>query len=183
MFRIAAVLVVLCTFVLGLRLVYENHPGTASRSSLSTPDNSDYYMTDATAYQMDGQGHLAYQVTSAQALHFPDDSARLKNIDVHYLKNSKTRWEVTAALARVPAGRHDVYLYDGVKARHPLPGGRALSVVAEHAWVHPKRNRIDSQAQVKAIAPGHTTRGDGMQINLDTDKLRLLKNVHVTFTP
>ena len=75
MLRIVAILVVVSAVLLGLRVV--DTDGATTRKDaprLSTPDNSDYYMSDAVVRQMDDTGQLAYRMTVAQSLHFPDES-------------------------------------------------------------------------------------------------------------
>lgn len=183
MLRIVALLFVIAALLLGLRAFDLPSINTGEQPRLSTPGNSDYYMTDAVVRQMDKTGKLAYRMTLGETLHFPDDSAKLTDIDVHYLSGSQTYWDVTAERGRVPPGERDIHLYDGVTGRHPKPDGSVVHVTTDNAWVRPDSNRIDSKAHVKAREPGQTVEGDGMTIDLDTDKLRLLDNVHVTYTP
>lgn len=182
--RIGAILAVVCLalFGLGSWLSTLNDPA-AGPAPVRTPDNSDYYMQGATVYQMSKQGQLAYRMKVAQILHFADDSARLSDIDVHYLEGTKTYWNLHSAKGRVPAGQRDLYLYGGVVIHHPRENGNVVKVTTSHAWVRPKANRVDSDAHVTAIEPGQKVTGDGMRINLDTNKLNLLDNVHVTYTP
>ncbi|GAB3679932.1 LPS export ABC transporter periplasmic protein LptC [Salinisphaera aquimarina] len=183
MLRVLVVLLAVSAVLLGLRLFETPAIGTPGEPRLSTPDNSDYYLTDAVVKQMDKQGALAYRMTLGETLHFPDDSARLKDIDVHYLAGTKTYWDVTAKQGRVPAGERDIYLYGGVEGRHPKPDGPVVRINTDNAWVRPDSNRIDTQAHVTAVQPGQRVEGDGMEVDLKTDKLRLLKNVQVTYTP
>lgn len=183
MLRIVAALLVISAVLLGVRALDKRDVGTPAEPRLSTPDNSDYYMTDAVVHQMNKQGGLAYRMTVAQTLHFPDDSARLTDIDVHYLAGTKTYWDVTAKHGRVPPGKRDIYLHDGVEGRHPKPDGNVVHVTTDNAWVRPDTDRIDTEAHVVAIEPGQRVEGDGMEVNLKTDKLRLLNNVQVTYTP
>ncbi|ROO37793.1 LPS export ABC transporter periplasmic protein LptC [Salinisphaera orenii] len=183
MLRVIAVLLVIAAGVIALRWADSPDPGTPTAPRLSTPENSDYYMTDAVVHQMDPQGDLAYRMRLGQTLHFPDDSARLRDIDVHYLAGTKTYWDVTAARGRIPAGERDIYLYDGVEAVHPRPNGPVVRIETDNAWVRPDADRIDTRAHVTATQPGQRVEGDGMEVDLDTDKLRLLSNVQVTYTP
>ncbi|MES1940309.1 hypothetical protein T5B8_08704 [Salinisphaera sp. T5B8] len=184
MLRIVAILLAVSAVLLGLRVVGLDRASTdTDKPRLSTPDNSDYYMSDAVVRQMDEQGKLAYRMTVGQSLHFPDDSARLTDIDVHYLAGTKTYWDVTAKHGRIPPGERDIYLYDGVTGRHPKVDGDEVKIVTDNAWVRPDRDRIDTQAHVTATQPGQRVEGDGMVVNLKTDKLRLLENVQVTYTP
>jgi len=183
MLRIVAVLLVISAVLLGLRAWDRPDIGTPAKPRLSTPDNSDYYMTDAVVHQMNEQGGLAYRMTVGETLHFPDDSARMTDIDVHYLAGTSTYWDITAKHGRVPPGERDIHLYDGVKGRHPKPDGNVVQVTTDNAWVRPDADRIDTQAHVVAVEPGRRAEGDGMQVDLKTDKLRLLNNVQVTYTP
>jgi len=183
MLRIVAILLATAAILLGLRALEVPSLGGEDQPRLSTPGNSDYYMTDAVVRQMGTNGQLAYRMTVAETLHFPNDAAKLTDIDVHYLAGSKTYWDVTAKHGRVPPGERDIYLHDGVTGRHPKPDGTVVHVVTDNAWVRPDSNHIDTEAHVKATQPGQTVEGDGMTIDLETDKLRLHNNVQVTYTP
>ncbi|MAS11408.1 LPS export ABC transporter periplasmic protein LptC [Salinisphaera sp.] len=183
MLRIVAVLLVISAVLLGIRALDTPAIGTPSEPRLETPDNSDYYMTEAVVHQMNENGGLDYRMTLAETLHFPDDSARMTDIDVHYLAGTKTYWDVTAKHGRVPPGKRDIYLYDGVKGRHPKANGNVVDITTDNAWVRPDADRIDTEAHVTAVEPGQRVEGDGMEVNLKTDKLRLLNNVQVTYTP
>lgn len=184
MLRLGAILAVVCLalFAAGswLQTVRHSSPHPAP---VHTPENSDYYMQGATVYQLSKQGNLAYRMQVAQALHFADDSARLSNIHLHYLKDTKTYWNLHADKGRIPAGQHDVYLYDGVVIHHPRENGNMAKITTAHAWVRPGINRVNSDAHVIAVEPSQTVTGDGMRINMKTNKLNLLNNVHVTYTP
>lgn len=183
MWRVLLLLLVVSAALLGLRAFERPRIGTPAEPRLSTPDNSDYYMTDARVRQMDERGSLAYRMTVGETLHFPDESARLTDIDVHYISGTSAYWDVTAAQGRVPAGEHDIYLYGGVTGRHPRPQGPVVVIKTDNAWVRPDSDRIDTTAHVSAVQPGQRIEGDGMEVDLKSDKLRLLKNVQVTYTP
>ncbi len=155
--------------------------GSVETRPLSTPDNSDYYMRDATIHQMSETGALAYRMDLGETLHYPDTSARLRDIDVHYLAGTSTYWDLDAARGRVPAGSRDIYLYDGVTLRHPKPDGDIVVIETNNAWVRPQADRIETQAHVTATSPGQVVEGDGMTVNLETDQLRLLENVQVEY--
>lgn len=183
MLRVVAILLAISAVLLTLRAFDQPNIGTPENPRLETPDNSDYYMTDAVVKQMDDNGNLVYRMNIGETLHFPDDSARLTDIDVHYLAGTSTYWDVTAAKGRVPPGKRDIYLYDGVHGRHPKPEGSVVTVETDNAWVRPDADRIDTQAHVTATEPGQRVEGDGMEVDLATDKLKLLNNVQVTYTP
>ncbi|RJS92245.1 LPS export ABC transporter periplasmic protein LptC [Salinisphaera sp. Q1T1-3] len=188
MWRLAIALVIVLGLLIGagrwLAAHREASQRTADQTPVTTPENSDYYLKDATIYQLTPEGRLAYRAHSVEALHFPDDSARLSDIDVRYVKGTPTYWHLHANKGHVPADQpHSLYLYDGVTGRHPRDNGAMVRLETTHAWVYPDRNLIESDAHVKAFEPGQTVTGDGMRVNLETNKLNLLNNVHVTYAP
>lgn len=183
MLRIIAGLMIVAALVLAMRSYDKPRIGTPAEPRLATPDNSDYYMTDAVVHQMNSDGGLAYRMNLGQTLHFPDDSARLTDIDVHYLSGTDNYWDVVATKGRIPPGKRDIYLYDGVQGRHPRPNGPLVTIDTDNAWVRPDSDRIDTEAHVTAVEPGRRVEGDGMEVDLKTDKLRLLDNVQVIYTP
>lgn len=151
-------------------------------AAVTTPDNSDYYLEDATVYQFGDNGALTYRAHAAETLHFANDSARLSDIDVHYVKGTKTYWDLHADKGRIPAGQRDIYLYDGVTGQHPRDNGQLVHFTTPHAWVRTERNLVETEAAVKTTQPGQTVSGNGMRIDLDTNTLNLLHDVHVTYS-
>ena len=176
-------LVVVAVLALGLRGFSVNGDSGVDQHNLTTPDNSDYYITDARVYQMGVDGRPVYRMTVRQTLHFPNGSARLSDIAVHYFKGTSTVWDITAARGRVPPGQRELYLYDGVEARHPRPGVGVLRASMDNAWIYPKKKQIQSQATVTAVEPGRTVQGRGLDVNLKTNTMKLLHDVHVTYSP
>ncbi|MDA3919212.1 MAG: LPS export ABC transporter periplasmic protein LptC [Salinisphaera sp.] len=171
---------VICAVVVGTTFFYRSEIAH-NKPELATPGNSDYYMDGATVYQLNPQGQLAYRLTAAQSLHFPDDSSRFTDIHVHYLSGTDTYWNLAAQKGRIPAGQRNLYLYDGVTGQHPTADGSVVHMTTDHAWVRPDANRIDSDAAVRATQPGQVLEGNGLRINLKTNKLNILNNVHVTY--
>lgn len=180
--RLTVYTAVIAALVVSAAFLYHQQRAPGDQARLTTPDNSDYYMDDATVYQLDKQGGLAYRLTSARSLHFPDDSARFTDIHVHYLSDTDTYWDLAADKGRIPAGQRDIYLYDGVTGKHPNKNGSLVHIKTDHAWVRPDAHRVDSDAAVKAVQPGQVLEGNGMRINLKTNKLDILHNAHVTYT-
>lgn len=174
-------LAAVCVLVVGATFFYRSEVAKDA-PRLSTPDNSDYYMSDATVYQLNQQGALAYRLKARQSLHFPDDSARFTDIHVHYLSDIDTYWNLAAGKGRIPAGQRDLYIYDGVTGQHPTADGRMVRLKTDHAWIRPDADRIDSDAAVRATQPGQVLEGNGLRINLKTNKLNILNDVHVTYT-
>ena len=104
MWRYALALVLVLVVVIGLgRWLGERRDARQNTPDVvTTPENSDYYLEDATLYQLGKDGALAYRAHTAQALHFPDEAARLQDITVHYVRGTATPWDVKANRARMP---------------------------------------------------------------------------------
>lgn len=180
--RLTVIAGVVAAAVVGAAVFYQNRVDSDDEARLTTPDNSDYYMDDATVYQLNKQGQLAYRLKAARSLHFPNDSARFNDIHVHYLTGTDTYWNLAAAKGRIPPGQRDLYLYDGVTGQHPSDRRGMIHIKTDHAWVRPDSDRVESDAKVKAVQPGQVLEGTGMRINLKTNKLDILNDAHVTYT-
>lgn len=178
-----AALILVTVGLIGWRLAEPGGAPSAGNRGTATPADSDHYMLDATIYQMNKQGALAYRIKLGKTLHYPDGSARLRDIRVHYTAGTRTFWSLEAARGRVPPGSRDLHLSGGVTLRHPKPQGRTVVVQTNNAWVRPRRNAIETRAHVTARAPGRVMQADGLRIDLDNDRMKLLDNVQVRYTP
>lgn len=178
-----AVLLVIALGLVGWRLLGFEAAAPHTDEQTSTPAGSDYYMRGATIYQMNKQGRLAYRSTVAESLHYPDDSARLRTIHVHYKTGTHSFWTLQAARGRIPAGSRDLHLTGGVTLHHPKPEGQTVVVQTSNAWVRPQDNAIETQAHVTAHSPGKVVEADGLHIDLDNDEMDLHHNVQVHYLP
>lgn len=185
MWRYAIALVVALVVIIGVGrwLGAQRSATDPARDVVTTPDNSDYYLEDATLYQLDKNGALAYRAHTVQALHFPDEAARLQDITVHYVRELATPWDIDAKRARMPPGAHDIYLYDGIVATHEQDNGEVVHVTTDHAWIRPDQDQIDSDAHVVARQPGEQIEGDGMRADLASDTIYLFSNVQARYAP
>ncbi|WP_348760882.1 LPS export ABC transporter periplasmic protein LptC [uncultured Salinisphaera sp.] len=183
MWRYGLALLVVLAVVIGLGRWLGQHRAErqAGQAPVTTPDNSDYYLEDATLYQLDKNGDLAYRAHTVQALHFPNEAARASDITVRYFQGQETPWHIKAKHGRVPAGAKDLYLYDGIDAKHPQTDGETLHVVTDHAWIRPDADQIDTDAHVTASRPGEQIEGDGMRADLAADTVTLLNNVQARY--
>jgi len=176
-------LLIIALGLVGWRLLGLNSTHTQSAVVTNTPAGSDYYMRNAIIYQMNEQGRLAYRSTVAESLHYPDDSARLRTIHVHYITGTDSFWTLQAARGQVPAGSRDLHLSGGVTLHHPKPESKSVVIQTSNAWVRPQQDAIETQAHVTAHAPGKVVEADGLHIDLDNDEMDLRHNVQVHYAP
>lgn len=175
-------LVIAAAGLLGWRLLTLAGGPYVPQITVTAPAGSDYYMRDATVYQMTENGQLAYRMHIDRVLHYPDGSARLRDIDGRYEAGTETWWALQAARGRVPSGSRDIFLDGGVVLRHPQPEGNTVVIRTDHAWVRTRKNVIAPDAHATAVSPSRIAEGDGLRVTLDHDQLKLLDNVHVRYT-
>lgn len=149
----------------------------------TTPGDSDYYLLDAEIRQMNAAGGLQYRIEAAESLHFPDDSVQLTGLDVFHVGGERGPWRLTAPSGTVPPDSRDIRLQGGVTLTHELAGGADLRVATDYAWVRPEADRIETEAVVRATAPGREVQGAGMTVQLDSNQLRLHHDVRVSYAP
>lgn len=181
MIRAGVAIVVLALLVVaGLQLTDVRRP--AGPADVSTPQGSDYYMLDAVVRQMADDGDPKYRMTVAKTLHYPDDSAQLVDIHVHYFDRANGPWDLYADTGQVPAGKHSILLRDRVRLVRQRPDGETR-VTTPHVWVYPDADRVETEARIQAEAPGRRAAAKGMTIHLDSEQITLNQDVRVTYTP
>lgn len=177
------VLILVALGLIGWRVFAPDGVPARHANLTAAPAASDYYMRDATIYQMNRQGQLAYRIRLKKTLHYPDDSARLRHIRVHYNTGARSYWTLEAPRGRVPPGSHDLHLTGGVTLRHPKSEQGTIVIKTDNAWFRSGRNIIETEAHVTARAPGRLTQGDGLRIDLDNNRMVLLDNVQSRYAP
>lgn len=178
-----ALLILAAAALIGWRVLAPAGNPSPSGDVAAAPAGSDYYMRNATIYQMNKQGELAYRLKLGEMLHYPDDSARLRDIDVHYEAGTRTFWTLEAARGRVPPGSRDLHLTGGVTLRHPETEVTTVVVHTDNAWIRTRRNVIETRAHVTARTPARVVQAGGLHIDLDTDRMKLRDDVQVRYTP
>lgn len=168
--------------LLALRL-YDPSDPEAPAAATTTAGDSDYYLLDADILQMDAGGELRYRIETAQSLHYPDDSVQLTQIDILHVGGEHGPWRLTAPRGHVPAGSHDIRLEGGVILRQARGGDGGLRLTMPYAWIRPRDDRVDTEAAVNADAPGRQISATGMTARLNTDHLRLDRDVRVVYAP
>lgn len=167
--------------LLALRLYDPSRP--AAPEAPEAPGDSDYYLLEAEIRQMDGAGALQYRIRAAESLHYPDDSVRLNEIDVAYVGGERGPWRLTAPRGKVSPGSRDIRLEGGVALSHRRDGGPGMRLTTDYAWIRPESERIDTEAAVAATLADQRARAAGMTVYLDSNRLRLHRDVRVVYAP
>lgn len=178
------ILAVVAAGLFGWRLLAP-HGGrpTAADTEPTAPVGSDYYMRDATVYEMNEHGQRIYRMQIERTLHYPNDSVRLHGIRVHYEAGTGSGWFLQADHGRIPPDSHDIHLTGGVTLRHPNAGGQTTVVQTDHVWIRTQKEIIETPAHATAVSPHRVIEGDGLRIDRDDSRLKILHNVRSRYTP
>ncbi len=152
------------------------------------PGQADYYIRDARMSAMGEDGQLLYQVQADEVLHYPDTSASLSNVNVHYQSRERGLWRLSAREGRMPphaAGEQEtVELTGGVTVAGQRSGAERLTrVTMPDAVIRPQAGTLRTDAPVKVQEPGIAADAQGLELDIVNDKLNLLKNVRVRYVP
>jgi len=150
---------------------------------VATPEDSNYYMLSAEIEQMDKRGKLRYRMAAARVLHYPDNSARMHDIDVRYLGDGSNPWTMEATAGHKPAGSNDIHLTEGVVIHHDFAGVGPARLETSSVWLRHEQGLAETQADVHATAPGRIANASGMTVRLNSDHIILHKDVKVTYAP
>lgn len=151
------------------------------------PDQADYYIRDARMSAMDEAGELMYQVQADEVAHFPDLSAKLTRVNVHYRSNEQGLWRLSALQGRMPppaAGGAEVVELSGgvtITGQRASTDPRLTRVTTPNAVIQPGKGTLQTQAPVQIREPGISADAEGMQLDIVNDTLSLLKNVRVRY--
>lgn len=144
---------------------------------------------------IDQEGHLKNQLTSAQLTHFPqEDSAQFKlpQFVLHggegKQKNdsfsSKMPWVITAKRAETLKGNKVIKLYGNVsidKAGDAKDPEKHLRT--EELTFYPKENRLETQHPVVLWQPDATIHATGLIADLNKDVVHFLSHTQIIYKP
>lgn len=156
------------------------------------PSMADYYIRDAKTSVMGTDGLLSYQVRAAEVTHYPDNSARMQQVRVHYKNTSQYAWQLTANRGYAPprqSGEDErIELTDGVQILGERGANDAASsiasltsIVTDKATIYPALSRLETQATVQIREPGLTADAEGLIADVRQGVLSLQGKVKVNY--
>jgi lipopolysaccharide export system protein LptC len=130
----------------------------------------------------DGAGELAYRLSAARAEHQPEqDAILLSGVDMILLEAGEPVWSVVAETGLAPAGGRQIQLDGGVVMRRTGPGA-GMEVLGESFTLFPDSETAVSEAAVEVRMGGQILTGVGFQADFDAGSMRLLSQVHGSYT-
>lgn len=151
------------------------------KQQLATPEQSRYYITNPVTYRFDTQGRLNYKLTADRSLYFKSGIIKMRRPRMHYYGDTDGYWQFHSRRGRVPVSHDRVQLSEQVRATHHPDKDATTHIRTSRAVVHPDDNRVTSAQHVVAHKPTHRIVGTGMQLNLNTNQLKVLHDAHVTY--
>lgn len=154
------------------------------------PSQSDYYIRNARTSFMGTDGRLNYQIRASEITHYPDNSARMKQLQVHYTGTQHQVWQLTAKQGYAPvrqAGEEpQIILSSGVQIlgeRTTTDGsaGSLISMVTDKATIYPKSSRLETSAKVQFREHGLSADAEGLVADIKNGLVTLTGKVKVLY--
>ncbi|WP_111748053.1 LPS export ABC transporter periplasmic protein LptC [Salinisphaera orenii] len=147
----------------------------------STPENSQYYLTQPVTYKFDKKGQRVYKLIAKRSLYFQSGVIQIQQPNMRYAGAKKGQWHLTAKRGFVPAAHQRIRLNDQVEVvKHQADGGKT-HIKTDQAWVNPDQHLVTSSHYVRADLPTHRLTGMGMRLNTQTDHLKVKNDANVTY--
>jgi lipopolysaccharide export system protein LptC len=166
-------------------------PGTG-RDALSrhTPD---LFIKNFHATQFNADGVPQQQLTAALAEHFPDNGLiELEQPQIILQSPGQPRFTLTSKRAQLSGDRQDLHLRGSVTAVRDAPSGGSrqeglpsepLTLHTEYLHVRPNDNIVRTDHKVSMESPSGRVESVGMELNRNTNIIKLHSNVQGTFQP
>lgn len=145
------------------------------------PNQSDYFIRGARMSALGPHGELLYQVQAEEILHYPDRSATLTDMTLHYQGGPAGVWQLKAGHGRIPPGGGKVTLEGEVIIRGTRPNrGPTLMKMSEVELI-PEQGLMVTEAPVIIAEPGSKVSAVGMQADILKDVISLSRDVQVRY--
>lgn len=144
----------------------------------------DYYVEQALLTRYGPDGRLLQTVTSPQVTHYPDSDLVLFNEPVvHHHTEQGLVWRLTARYAEYDANR-ELYLENQVQIKPLNPDSAYLpEFMTERLWLDTLNHTGQTSDPVSFSSPGGQTRGEGLEIDLNSGLATLLRQVRAEYLP
>ncbi len=146
-----------------------------------------YYLIDAEISNTNNEGVAQYQLKAKRIDHNPaDDSITLQKLELIYDTQSRQHWLITATEGWLDGNRDRMILDGNVLLNGINSDGEQTNdttIATERLTLSIKDNTASTTRQVNIRTSGGELNADGLQADLENQKINLLSNVRGTFTP
>lgn len=152
-------------------------PGAAARH------DPDYIVDGLTAVRMDAQGAIKYSLAAERMVHYPDDdTTHLGGPRFVSYATAQAPVTITAREGLVSSEGENIYFHDDVVVTRAAYSNRStLTMRTSYLHVVPDDNIAKTDRPVTITDADTTVHAVGLELNTETQVLRLLSRVKGTF--
>jgi lipopolysaccharide export system protein LptC len=170
--------------------VWKHRP--IDRDGAQAPARSDYVLTDFEAVVLDREGRESFTVQAPRLARSPNDRTMTLETPVFYIPVAPTPgqapsreagWVVRAATGWVSGPGDELRLKGNVTAKSGTGRAVPVTMATEQLNVFPEANRATSPATVTVTQSGSILRGQGMEAQLDSKRVRFSSKVKIRYVP
>jgi lipopolysaccharide export system protein LptC len=145
----------------------------------SSRHDPDYILENFTTTHMSEGGMPRYVLTAKKMVHYPDDdTTHLETPVLRHIEEGKPEINITANRALLSSGGEDAYFFDNVNVvRQPDQKYGELRLVTSFLHVIPDQDLAKTDKPVTLTNPHSIVTAVGLELNSDTQVLKLLSNV------
>ncbi|MDX2346389.1 MAG: LPS export ABC transporter periplasmic protein LptC [Legionella sp.] len=151
---------------------------------LITPEHiREHRFTALEVQQFDKTGVIAYHLTSPNTYHMPsEDTHHLNTPHILVTKTNQPAWTIQSEEALVTPKAHEIKLLKHVRAHHSAYQKQAAGVFKTDAISYfPKKKWLETPHDITWDQADNHLEATGMQANLITQHVELLKNIKGTY--
>ena len=177
-----ALLGILAALTFWLERVIESGAQDIVGPNRSDPD---YIVQNISARTLDETGKARHTLTAAKMVHYPDDDSTLlsqpKFVSYGTVQAPVT---ITANEGVVSSKGEHVYFQDNVRVAR-APYGNQSELIMRTSFLHviPKENLAKTDRHVTIINDATVVTAVGLELNTESQELKLLSNVQSTYDP
>lgn len=145
----------------------------------------DYIVQNISARTLNGEGRTQYTLTAVKLVHYPDDDSTLLT-SPHFVSYGTVQAPVTITANQgvVSSKGEHVYFQDNVRvARAPYDNQSELVMRTSFLHVMPDAHLAKTDRHVTIINDAAVVTAVGLELNTESQELKLLSNVQSTYDP
>jgi len=145
----------------------------------------DYIVKNISARTLDDAGKARYTLTAVKLVHYPDDDSTLLT-NPHFVSFGAVQApvKITANQGVVSSKGEHVYFQDNVRVSR-APYGNQSELVMRTSFLHvmPDAHLAKTDRHVTIINDAAVVTAVGLELNTESQELKLLSNVQSTYDP
>ena len=152
---------------------------------VQSTNRSEHRFTALDVQQFDATGQRVYHLTAPSSYHLPQtDTHHLNTPHILVTKNNQPVWTVVSQQAIITPKAEEIKFIQHVRIHHDAYKNQAAGMLTtELLRYFPKKKQAHTPLEITWDQGNNHLEAIGMQANLVTHDIELLKNVHGTYRP